>query len=112
MGTQWERGARKSQTAIAMTGEALAGIVKNTERIRSATGAAYRVPDILDHADKIIGEVKNYNGTLSLTGQIKDDIAYAQQNGYTMVLQVSQSTQLSQPLQQLVNQGIVQLIRF
>lgn len=98
--------------AAGETGEALANIVKNTERTPSVTGASYRVPDILDHANKIIGEVKNYNGTLSLTAQIKDDIAFSRQNGYTMVLKVSQSTQLSQPLQQLVNQGTVQLVRF
>jgi RHS repeat-associated protein len=99
--------------AAGETGEALAGIVKNTERIPSLSGtAAYRVPDILDNSAKVIGEVKNYNGTVSLTAQIKDDIAFAQQNGYTMVLKVSQSTQLSQPLQQLVTQGTVKLVRF
>lgn len=99
--------------AAGETGEALAGIVKNTERIPSLSGtAAYRVPDILDNSAKVIGEVKNYNGTVSLTAQIKDDIAFAQQNGYTMVLKVSQSTQLSQPLQQLVTQGTVKLVKF
>lgn len=102
-----------SVRAAGQTGEALANIVKNTERIPSLTGtAAYRVPDILDSSAKVIGEVKNYNGTLSLTAQIKDDIAFAQQNGYTMVLRISQSTQLSRPLQQLVNQGTIQLIKF
>ena len=70
------------------------------------------MPDILDSSAKIIGEVKNFNGTLSLTSQIKDDIAFAEQSGYTMVLKVSQNTQLSQPLQNLVNDGTVTLIRF
>ena len=41
-------------------GEVAAGIIKNTEHIASATGtAAYRIPDVLNHAGKIIGEVKN-----------------------------------------------------
>ena len=98
--------------AAGETGEALFGFVKNTERIPSTTGASYRVPDLLDHAAKIIGEGKNYEGTtLSLTNQIKDDVAYAQQNGYQMVLYVRQSTQLTGPLQQPVDQGTITLIR-
>ncbi len=99
--------------AAGKAGEALAGIVKNTERIPSVTGASYRVPDILDHANKVIGEVKNYTTTtVSLTAQIKDDLAYAAQNGYTMELRVRQGTQLSQPVQQLVNQGKITLSTF
>lgn len=100
--------------AAGAAGEAAAGIVKNTERIASATGTAtYRVPDVLDHGAKIIGEVKNYTTTsVPLTGQIKDDIAHAQANGYTMILQVWQGAQLSQPLQQLVNQGTIKLVHF
>ena len=99
--------------AAGEAGEALAGIVKNAERIPSLSGtAAYRIPDILDNSAKVIGEVKNYNGTtLSLTAQIKDDVAFAQQNGYSMVLYVRPSTQLSQPLQQLVDSGAISLIR-
>jgi Restriction endonuclease fold toxin 7 len=56
--------------AAGEAGEALANIVKNTERIPSLTGAAaYRVPDILDSSAKVIGEVKNYTTTtVSLTG--------------------------------------------
>jgi restriction endonuclease fold toxin 7 of polymorphic toxin system len=79
--------------AAGEAGEALAGIVKNTERIPSLSGtAAYRVPDILDNSAKVIGEVKNYNGTVSLTAQIKDDIAFAQQNGYTIRVQIRRLT--------------------
>jgi hypothetical protein len=95
-------------------GLALAGVVQNTERIPSLTGTAvYRVPDILDKTNKIVGEVKNYSGTLSLTEQIRDDIAFAKANpGYTVVLKVSQSTKLTQPLQLLVNDGTIKLVRF
>ena len=100
--------------AAGRTGEALAGIVKNTERIPSLTGTAtYRIPDILDKTNKIIGEVKNYNGTLSLTEQIKDDIAFAKANpGWTVVLKVSQNTELTRPLRQLVNDGTIKLVPF
>jgi len=99
--------------AAGKLGEALAGIAKNTQRIPSASGAAaYRIPDILDAGTKTIGEVKNLNGTLSFTSQIKDDLAYAQQNGYQMVLKVSQSTQFSQPLQQVINSGAITVVRF
>jgi RHS repeat-associated protein len=94
-------------------GLALAGVVQNTERIPSLTGtAAYRVPDILDTTNKIVGEVKNYSGTLSLTEQIKDDVAFAKANGYTVVLKVSRSTELTQPLRLLVNDGTIKLVRF
>jgi RHS repeat-associated protein len=100
--------------AAGEAGELAAGIIKNTERISSSTGsAAYRVPDILDHANKIIGEVKNYTTTtVNLTNQLKDDLAYAAANGYTMELRVRQGAQLSQSVQQLVDQGKIVLTRF
>jgi len=99
--------------AAGQAGIELAGVVQNTERIPSLTGtAAYRIPDILDKAAMIIGEVKNYSGTLSLTEQIKDDIQFAQKYGYTMVLKVSQNTELTAPLRLLVNDGTIKLVRF
>ncbi|HEY1578784.1 MAG TPA: RHS repeat-associated core domain-containing protein [Terracidiphilus sp.] len=99
--------------AAGEAGELAAGIVKNTERIPSTTGAAYRIPDILDKTQKIIGEVKNYTTTkVYLTNQLKDDLRYAAKNGFTMELRVRQGTQLSQSVQQLVGQGIIKLIRF
>jgi len=99
--------------ASGKAGELAAGIVKNTEHIPSITGAAYRVPDILDDANKVIGEVKNYTTTtVSLTKQIKDDLAYASENGYSMVLLVRQGAKLSGPVQQLVSSGAIKLIPF
>jgi len=83
-----------------------ANIIKNTERIPSATGAtAYRTPDILDHVGKVVGEVKNLDGTLNLTSQLKDDLAYAAKKGYTFELQVGPQTTLSGPLQQVISTG-------
>jgi RHS repeat-associated protein len=108
-----EQAAMAEVRAAGQLGEELAGIVKNTERIPSLTGtASYRVPDILDHGAQVIGEVKNYNGTLSLTAQIRDDLAYAARNGYQMILKVSQTTTFTQPLQQLVDRSIIQVTRF
>ena len=99
--------------AAGEAGELAAGIIKNTEHIPSTTGATYRIPDILDHANKIIGEVKNYSTTrVYLTNQLKDDLAYAAANGYTMELRVRQGAQLSQSVQQLVDQGTIKLIKF
>ncbi len=74
-------------------------VVQNTERIGSLTETAeYRIPDILDHAASVIGEVKNvaYQG---LSPQILDDLLYAQKYGYDSVLVVRQTTVLSGPLQ-------------
>jgi restriction endonuclease fold toxin 7 of polymorphic toxin system len=101
------------QTArqLGRAGEAAAGIVKNTERIASATGtAAYRVPDILNHTNRVIGEVKNV-GSLSFTSQLRDTAAYAARNGYTFELWVRPTTQLSGPLQQAVTNGEI-VLRF
>ena len=100
----WRMGAKMAGVrAPGQAGEAAAGILKNTKRIPSVTGASYRVPDILDHANKIIGEAKNYTTTtVSLTAQLKDDLAYAASNGYTMELRVRQGAQLSQPCSNLL----------
>lgn len=94
---------------LGRAGEAAAGIIRNTERIASSTGtAAYRVPDILNHSTRVIGEVKNV-GSLSNTSQLRDFAAYAGQNGYTFELWVRPTTQLSGPLQQAISQGEIML---
>ena len=44
---------------LGILGEQAANILKNTQHIPSATGTAqYRVPDVLDHTRKVIGDVK------------------------------------------------------
>jgi hypothetical protein len=72
--------------------------------------ASYRTPDILNHAAQEIGEVKNV-AYQSLTSQLRDDIAYAQANGYTFNLYVRGSTEISGPLQTAANNGLVNIIR-
>ena len=102
-----ERGAAQ----LGRAGEAAAGIVKNTDRIASASGtAAYRVPDVLNHSARVIGNVKNV-GSLSYISQLRDFAAYALQNGYTFQLWVRPTTQLSGPLQQAVANGEI-VLRF
>jgi Restriction endonuclease fold toxin 7 len=80
-------------------------IVKNTERIPSASGtAAYRIPDMLDHGAQVIGEVKNV-ASLSYTNQLRDFASYAQANGYQFQLTVRATTKLSGPLMTEVAKG-------
>jgi hypothetical protein len=103
--------AARGAAQLGRAGEAAAGIIKNSERIASATGsAAYRVPDVLNHSGRIIGEVKNV-GSLSYTNQLRDFAAYASKNGYSFQLWVRPTTQLSGPLQQAVANGEI-VLRF
>lgn len=87
--------------------EQAVGALKNTLRIPSLSGTAnYRVPDILDTTEGIIGEVKNVKYQ-ALTSQIRDDIAYAQQTGMRFELWINKSTRLSGPLKQAAQDGEV-----
>ncbi len=89
-------------------GEALSGIAKNTTRIPSMTGtASYRIPDGLDDGMRILSEVKNYAGTLSYTNQLKDFVMWSQAKGFQMHLYTNAT--LTGPLQQIVDNGIIQL---
>jgi hypothetical protein len=74
-----QRAKMAAVRAAGKVGEEAAGFVKNTQRIPSLTGTAnFRVPDMLDLSRGMVGESKNV-ARLSLTSQIKDDIAFAQQ---------------------------------
>lgn len=89
--------------ALGKIGEVASGVLKNTNRIDSLTNTArYRIPDQLLPSTKLISEVKNVN-TLSLTNQLKDFVAYAQQSGYTFELWTRSTTKITQPLQNLIN---------
>ena len=103
--------ARNSAVELGKIGEKAAGIVKNTKHIDSLTGTAkYRIPDVLNEFENVIGEVKNVR-SLSYTNQLRDYVAYSQQQGYTFELMVRQNTQLSGPLQQAVDSGLISLRR-
>ncbi len=98
---------------LGQEGERAADIVKNTERINSLTGTAdYRVPDILDHAAGLVGEVKNV-ATQGFTRQIQDYLYYALQNNYDFVLVVRQGggTAFTAPLQALIDSGFINILR-
>jgi len=103
------KAAQGFSTASAQTlgraGETIAGIVKNTKSIPSLTRTAnYRIPDQWLKATKLISEVKNVD-RLSLTNQIKDFVAYAQLEGYTFELWVRETTKITKPLQELIDDG-------
>ena len=89
-----------SARALGEAGEAAAGIVKNTERIPSATGtAAFRVPDGLTATT--LTEVKNV-ARLGLTNQLRDFAAFAKATGREFDLVVRSTTELSKPLQDFI----------
>jgi hypothetical protein len=105
--------SEESGTALARQlgseGERLVPVSGNTVRIPSPSGsAAYRIPDILNPEEGVIGEVKNV-ASLSYTSQLRDFAAYAEENDYQYDLYVRTSTQLSGPLQDAIEQGTINL---
>jgi hypothetical protein len=95
--------------AAGTTGEDLAGSIKNTKRVPSASGtAAYRIADELNAS--VLGEVKNVL-RLSSTSQLRDFATYADDIGLQFNLTVRVGTQLSWLLQRAVDSGAINLIR-
>jgi RHS repeat-associated protein len=96
--------------SLGQAGETAAGIIKNTQRIPSASGtASYRVPDQL-FPEQLISEVKNVNYQ-GLTNQINDFLSYTQAQGIRFELIVRQNTEISKPLQELIDAGKILLNR-
>ena len=90
---------------LGQRGEELSGIVKNTTRIDSITKTAnYRIPDQLLPEAELLSEVKNVSYQ-SFTNQLKDFLLYAEKEGYTFQLFVRETTKLSKPLQDLIEEG-------
>ena len=80
---------------LGQSAENLTCPLKNTEPIDSLTKTAnFRVPDLLDHVLKIIGDTKNVN-YLSWSPQLQDSLLYAQKYGYQFQLTVDIRTTLS-----------------
>ncbi|MFF1531070.1 putative toxin [Cellulomonas sp. NPDC058312] len=95
--------------AAGVAGKQAAGITKNTRRIPSLSGkVAYRVPDELTNTT--LGEAKNVARS-SYTNQFRDVAAYAQREGLQLDLYVRQSTVVSQPVEDAVKAGQINLIR-
>jgi len=104
-GVAAEGGGMAGVRAAGQAGEDAAGIIKNTERIPSATGsAAYRIPDELGNG--VLGEVKNVK-SLSYSSQLQDFVAYAETNDLRFNLYVRESTTFSGPLQNLIDTGVI-----
>jgi len=89
--------------ALGRAGEEASGVVKNTTRIDVGAGR-YRVPDGL--SDTTLSEVKNV-GRLSLTAQLRDYASYAQTNGLRFDLHVRPGAELSNPLRDAIDAGII-----
>ncbi|MUM17974.1 hypothetical protein FZI91_17825 [Mycobacterium sp. CBMA271] len=104
--TKMSSGARGRQGMEAV------GLPQNTEKIfPSSSTKKFRIPDVLVQAPvNMLGEVKNV-GKLSLTQQLTEYLRYAKANGYAVHLFVRQGegTQLSGPLQVLVDSGQIVL---
>jgi RHS repeat-associated protein len=92
-------------------GERAMGVVNQIkEQITSATKtAAFRVPDLLDKVNKVIADAKNVS-RLSMSNQLRDFAAYAQANGYQLVIGVRTGTVLSKPVQAMVDAGLIKIV--
>jgi RHS repeat-associated protein len=82
--------------------------LKNKETIESLTKTAnFRIPDLLNHAEKIIGDTKNVD-YLSWSPQLQDFLLYAQKYNYQFQLTVDVRTTLSSTVINNVPNIIVQ----
>jgi RHS repeat-associated protein len=92
-------------------GERALGVFNQVkERIASATETAhFRIPDLLDKANKVLADAKNVS-RLSMSNQLRDFAAYAQANGYQLVIGVRTGTVLSKPVQALVDSGLIKIV--
>ena len=94
---------------VGKAGERAAGIVSPKVRIPSLTGTAkYRIPDEL--TPTTLREVKNVR-KLGLTRQIQDFLMYSRATGREFILEVRRETQISEPLQRLIDAGEITLRR-
>jgi RHS repeat-associated protein len=89
------------------------GTVKNLKEaipsLSRSTVSGLRIPDFLNRAAGILGESKNV-ARLSLTAQLRDYLAYSQQQGLQFYLQIREGTRLSGPLQELIKRGLIKVI--
>jgi len=84
------------------------GIKKNTLTIKGLVDgqSVDTIPDILNHTEKVIGEIKDVK-KLSATEQILAQIAWAQKEGYTYKLYINKETELTGTLTDLRNNGSI-----
>jgi len=97
----------QSPYEVGQEGMNSAGISQNTKRIPSASGTKkYRIPDGL--TSTTISEVKNV-AKQSLTTQLLDYLDYAVKNKLNFTLYIRPTTELSTPLQQLQQNGYINI---
>jgi hypothetical protein len=93
---------------IGQAGERYAGITGPKLKVRIPGTGRLRIPDEITPA--LVREVKNRE-FVALTQQIRDDITLAQATNRVFVLEVRSSTRLSRPLQNAINEGLIELRR-
>ena len=109
-----------AQVALTRVSEALASfnylsqdahpIPVPTPDLAELLPANYRIPDILDHAEQVIGDVKNV-ARLSFTAQLQDYLYYALSRGYDFQLGVRANTELSPVLQALDDLNFISIFK-
>jgi hypothetical protein len=92
---------------LGQEGENAVGITGSKVGIRMPSGIM-RYPDAFDKATNVLDEVKNAKA-LSYTQQLRDYTAFTQQNGGTFNLWVRPSTTFSGPLQQAIDDGLINI---
>jgi RHS repeat-associated protein len=101
--------AKQSQInqGLGRSAENISCPLKNTTRIPSLNSPGkYRIPDLLDTINKIIGDTKNVQ-YLSMSPQLRDYADWAAQNGYQFQLTVSLSTRISSTVNAIPNLTII-----
>lgn len=89
-------------------GEELAGIAASKIRVPIPGTLRTRIPDELTATT--LREIKNV-AYQSRTLQLQDFLKYTQNAGVKFILEVRGNTQLSKPLQELVDRGFIELRR-
>jgi RHS repeat-associated protein len=94
---------------VGKAGEQAAGIKPPKIRIPSVSRPGrYRIPDELTKVS--LREIKNA-AKVSNTAQLRDFLEYSLERGLKFVLEVRKSTIISKPLQQLIDEGLIELRR-
>jgi hypothetical protein len=103
--------AKDWKDAERIVGERL-GLTKNTQKF-PVEGKAYQVqPDFVNlRSGGVVAEVKFHSGEISLTNQMRGEIALAQKHGVRYELYVRQGTVIEKSLQRLIDDKVVHLIR-
>jgi RHS repeat-associated protein len=97
----------KLATKLGLEGEiAVKAIFDIGSKEAIKVGSKTRVPDGINIGAATLNEVKNV-AKLDFTKQLKDYLAYAQTKGLEMNIFTRGSTQLSGPLREAINQGLI-----